>query len=43
MGLLVLVSGLLLVVVHHRQALPSRRAIETSIVPLLMVLAVHAP
>jgi hypothetical protein len=41
MGLLVLVS-LLLVVVHHRQALPSGRAIETIVVPLLMVLAVHA-
>lgn len=42
MALLVLV-GLLLVVVHHRQALPGGRAIEPVIVTLLVVLAVHAP
>lgn len=41
MGLLVLM-GLLLVVVDHRQALSSGCAVETIVVPLLMVLAVHA-
>lgn len=41
MVLLVLMC-LLLVAVEHGQALPGRRAIETIVVPLLMVLAVHA-
>lgn len=42
---LVLIRGLLLVAIEHRTqaALPSGRAIETRIMPLLMCLAVHAP
>lgn len=42
---LVLVGGLLLMAIEHRTqaALPSGRAIETSIMPLLVCLAVHAP
>jgi hypothetical protein len=42
---LVLVGGLLLMGIEHRAqaALPSGRAIETSIMALLVGLAVHAP
>lgn len=40
---LVLVGSLLLVVVEDGHPLTSRRAIETGVVALLVVLAVHAP